>query len=367
MTPVSIAFYAPMKSPQHPVPSGDRSMAQGIVAALEDMSPPCRVDLASELRSWEGKGNSQMQRTLMAEARREIEVVLARPEANEWRIWITYHNYYKAPDLIGPTVSGHLGIPYVIVEASRSHRRLKGSWEIFARQAESACDAASNIFYLTARDRPALEEGRPAGQNLHWLKPFLNQSELPAIAERRNGDPTLLAVGMLRHGDKFASYQRIASALRFLRNDRWVLKVIGDGTAAIDVKALFHEHIDRVEFLGLLNPAQVASQMAQASVFVWPGVNEAFGMVYLEAQAAGLPVVAEDRPGVRDVIGPTGTLVNPGDARAFATAVDNILDAVDQQNLARQAARDYIKHRHLRPAATAVIAKALSPLIGGAE
>jgi glycosyltransferase involved in cell wall biosynthesis len=45
----------------------------------------------------------------------------------------------------------------------------------------------------------------------------------------------------------------------------------------------------------------LANLYRQASLLFWPGVNEAFGLTYLEAQAAGVPVVAQNRPGVCDV------------------------------------------------------------------
>ena len=60
---------------------------------------------------------------------------------------------------------------------------------------------------------------------------------------------------------------------------------------------------------------------------VWPAINESYGMAMLEAQAAGLPVVAGRTGGVPDVVrdGETGDLCAIGDARAFADAVALLL------------------------------------------
>jgi glycosyltransferase involved in cell wall biosynthesis len=54
---------------------------------------------------------------------------------------------------------------------------------------------------------------------------------------------------------------------------------------------------------------------------------EAFGIVALEAMASGLPVVASDIPGVREVVsdGVEGYLANPLDARSFAERIDALL------------------------------------------
>ena len=59
-----IAFYAPMKSPNHPVPSGDREMARGVMKALADKSRGYEVALVSEFRCYDGKGDVAVQKDL---------------------------------------------------------------------------------------------------------------------------------------------------------------------------------------------------------------------------------------------------------------------------------------------------------------
>ncbi len=346
----AIAFYAPLKPPDHPKPSGDRTMARGILAALQDLPTAPRVDLVSRLQTRDGAGDPDTQRRLLTTAQAEIDRLLAlKPD---WRIWVTYHNYYKAPDLIGPAVARALDIPYVLIEASRSPKRLTGRWADFARRAEAATDAADVVFYMTERDRPALAAARPAAQRLVNLKPFLNRTTLPAPCTDTGN--TLLAVGMLRAGDKLDSYRLLAQALPLCKQ-RWKLHIVGDGPARAEVKQLFAPYGDRVHFTGQLDASQVTDEMTRARVFVWPGVNEAFGMVYLEAQSHGLPVVAQNRAGVRDVIGPAGRLPEPDNLAAFAQAIDTMLCAP----LAAATTRDYITQNHLRGATTTLFAREL--------
>ena len=78
-----------------------------------------------------------------------------------------------------------------------------------------------------------------------------------------------------------------------------------------------------MRFHGQLPRHRIAEVLAGAHLFVWPGIGEAIGMVYLEAQAAGLPVIACDRPGIAGVVamGVTGLLPPEGDAAAFARAL----------------------------------------------
>ncbi len=68
--------------------------------------------------------------------------------------------------------------------------------------------------------------------------------------------------------------------------------------------------------------------MPAADLFVWPAINEAFGMALLEAQACGTPVIAGASGGVPAIIadGETGWLSPPGDVAAFAADVDFALE-----------------------------------------
>src|SRR5687768_3144088 len=108
-----IAFYAPLKSPDHPVPSGDRRVARLLVQALEQAGH--EVTLASTLRTYEPEGNPARQLQLrdagLAEADALIEAWGGKGAPPD--LWFTYHVYYKAPDWLGPGVCSSLGIPYV--------------------------------------------------------------------------------------------------------------------------------------------------------------------------------------------------------------------------------------------------------------
>jgi len=274
---------------------------------------------------------------------------------------VTYHNYYKAPDLLGPEVSAALGLPYILIEASRAKKRLTGPWARFAARAEAASDAARVVFYPTRHDHFALDRDRPEGQQLCWLAPFLRASALPAPASPDIGT-RILAVGMLRSRDKLASYEVIARTLAQLRTPDWSLDIAGDGPARSEVAALMAPFGPRVRFLGALDPATLQAAYRAASVFFWPGVNEAYGMVYLEAQAAGLPALAQDRPGVRDLLhsGP-GVPVDAGPA-GLAAALDQLLSDPELRRRRGAKARQAVAAHHLLPAAQKTLATALTDI-----
>jgi glycosyltransferase involved in cell wall biosynthesis len=357
-----IAFYAPLKAPDDPVPSGDRTMARGLLAALADTGLG-KPEIASRLRSRDGQGDAGVQRTIVAAAEAEI-ARLSRTEAPV--LWLTYHSYYKAPDLLGPTLSKHWGVPYALVEATRARKRLHGPHERFAAAAEHACDRADVIFYMTGHDRQALERHRPDGQALVHLRPFLNRTDLPPERTRAAGDTIrLLACAMFRPGDKMASYASLAAALRQVEAVSWRLGIIGDGPARAEAEALFSAFGSKVEFLGALPQDEVAARLADADLLVWPGVGEAYGMIYLEAQAEGCPAIAEDRPGVSEVVREGGWLLRPDDPSEFARTIERLAADPAARRAAGRRGREQVAADHLRGAACETLQAALLPLTEG--
>lgn len=358
-----IAFYAPMKPPTDPVPSGDRTMARALMTALGELDFGA-VHLISEFGSREGKGDPAKQEEILATAEIERKRIAGCISP---ALWLTYHSYYKAPDLIGPTLSRHWRIPYVLVEATRARSRLHGSYARFAAEAEAACDAADVIFWLTERDRFALQRDRPPRQNLIRLRPFLDLEELPPITERTADTLPVkfLTCGMFRPGDKMKSYEALASALALVHSRCWQLTIVGDGPKHAEIMALFSRFGERVTFAGSLTPDHLAERFASADAFLWPGVNEAFGMVYLEAQAQGCPVLAEDRSGVRDVVRDGGWLVAPDDPPAYAAAIERIIKDPDARVAVGRKGRAQIADDHLLGAARTSLKSGLDPLMEG--
>ncbi|MDF2234304.1 glycosyltransferase [Albimonas sp. CAU 1670] len=358
-----VAFHAPMKPPEHPNPSGDRRIARLTLQALERAGFAPFV--ASKLRTLEMEGSAEAQAALMraaeAEAARLVETLRADPPA----LWFTYHSYWKAPDLIGPPVCAALGLPYVISEPIHAAKRREGPWAGFAAAAERSLAAADLLLWSTARDLPSLR--RLPGARLEELAPFIDLGPAPAPREIAQGPLRLLAVAMMRPGDKRASYAALAAALTRPEAPRAGLEVIGDGAERAGVEAMFAPLGPRVRFRGAeTDPARLRAAMEAADLLVWPGVNEGFGMVYLEALAAGLPALAEDRPGPRHVLPapPDGPpLPPPDDPAAFAAALV-ALDA-DRTRLAemRASARAHAEARNGLDAAAARLRALLGPLI----
>ncbi len=223
---MKIAFYSPLKSPNHPVPSGDRLMARMLMTALRRVGH--EVVIASELRSFSADPHSQASAQIDTLARQEAARLSAlwnrdgKPD-----LWFCYHPYYKAPDLIGPSLSRTHGVAYVTAEASYSARRNTGLWaRSQAQLLKSVTQAAVNICF-TSRDRDGLLSAAPAAR-LAMLKPFIDPTPFLAAAPQA-GPHRLITVAMMRSGDKMDSYRMLACALALLADLPWTLSIVGDG------------------------------------------------------------------------------------------------------------------------------------------
>ena len=357
-----IAFHAPLKPPDHPVPSGDRRIARLLIEALALAGHEVR--LASRLRSRDGAGDADRQQRLAALGARLAERYLRRavpaPE-----LWFTYHLYDRAPDHLGPPIARRLGIPYVVAEASLAPSRAGGAWAAGHDSVAAALRQAAAVIGLNPADEAGVLPALPDRRRYHRLPPFLDLrpfSALPgnraAIAATYGLDPAqpwLAALAMMRPGAKLASYRLLASALAPLAGRGWQLLAIGDGPARAEVAAALAPLGPRVHFAGTVDPESVPGLLGAADLLVWPAIGEALGMALLEAQAAGLPVVAGRSPGVEAVIsdGSTGLLAPPGDAVALTRHIAALLDDPARRRLLGEAARRRVAARHGLPAAAA--------------
>jgi len=369
-----VAFHAPMKPPDHPVPSGDRHLARLLLRALRHAGH--EPELVTRFVSRDGAGNPTRQERLRALgarlADRLVRRLTARPADARPEAWFTYHVYHKAPDWIGPAVADALGIPYLIAEASSAPKRAGGPWDVGFRGANAAIARADAILTLNSDDWDCLQPVATEPVLHRRMFPFVDAAPFAAARARRTnlrdglaraaGWPTdtliLLAVGMMREGAKQGSYEELAAALPKLAGDNWRLLVAGDGPQRAVIEDMFETAAPgRVRFLSALEPDALAEAYAGADILVWPAVDEAFGIALLEAQAAGLPVVASKTRGVPDIVGSgvTGLLPAPGDPGAFAGAVQRLMDDAELRTRMGEAAARRVRSKFDIPTAAAML------------
>ena len=91
---------------------------------------------------------------------------------------------------------------------------------------------------------------------------------------------------------------------------------------------------DAAQFLGAIPSDDVVAQLyQQADIFCLPSVQEGFGIVFLEAMASGLPIVATNATAIPEVVphGQAGLLVAPGNVAALARALIELLRNPEQR------------------------------------
>jgi len=370
--PPRIAFYAPLKPPDHSRPSGDRQMARMLFAALRRAGYD--VHLASRYVAYSKRPDAALMHERRAGAALEAQRLLRDWEASGLRpdLWFCYHPYDKAPDWLGVAVCKALGIPMVTAEPCRTHQEPAAAWAPWRDEAQRGLSMAALHLVMNDDDEAYLRSFVPGDRLLRFV-PFLDPDELvqshsasASTAWGASDACRLLAVGMLRPGAKLESYRMLAQALAALQGRRWQLAVAGGGPAQGDVSAAFDWDVEgRVRFLGEQSEAQVGALMRTCDLLAWPGCREAYGMVYLEAAAHGKPAAALRNHGVPQVVahGVGGLLADPPDADGYRAVLDSLIcDAALRARLGA-GARQLVLERHSPVRAAALLRGAIDPLL----
>jgi glycosyltransferase involved in cell wall biosynthesis len=194
--------------------------------------------------------------------------------------------------------------------------------QVVANSSTTARDLTQ--YYAVSPDM--IEVVLPGTERTHRLKAKVHGEEGPPKVVH------LLSVGSIipRKG-----FDCLMEALHSLTDLPWTLSIAGDTSR----NRLAHEQLlrdidrfhfaDRVRVLGAISDAELERLYISADVFVLASRFEGYGMVYAEAMAHGLPIVATTGGAIPDTV-PTeaGVLVAPGDIAALGIALKNlILDA----------------------------------------
>jgi len=367
---MQIGFYAPMKAPDHPSPSGDRTLAQLLIEAMtlaghnvEVMSQQRSIDISGDLKNQE-----KIREQSAAEATRILDQL--RNSNHSIDLWFTYHLFHKAPDWLGPKICEALGIPYVVAEASYSPKQKNGPWQAGLSNVETALGRAAGIVSLNPRDHECIQPFlKPKAKQIALL-PFTHETASPCdsrgqLKENLGRDldidpglPWLVTVAMMRKGDKGRSFSMLAAALDAIPDLAWRLIIIGDGEAAQSVKSAFAPlNGNRVHFAGELKTNEVPPYLDASDIFVWPAIHEAFGMAMLEAQRHALPVVAGHTDGTATIVDDdcTGILTDPENTAAFSQAIRQLIENPGLcERMGQNARQKFLSHHTLEGASRTI-------------
>ena len=365
---MKIAFCTPFKPIDHARVSGDVTIAGDLVRTLSDLGHETTVlphvsakEIYLEPGRWFGAWRGMR---AMAEAAARCDC------------WLTYGSYYKVPDVFGPSAARRLGLPYFIFQASFAENRARTvrTWPGFMLN-RRAMRAADHIFCNRVNDLRGCAK-LLSEERYTYVKPGLpdglfkrdETARARLRAEWGVGEtPVVNATAMMRAGVKMEGLRWVVDACAELLNDgvELYLALAGDGPGRDEIESLARQRLgDRVRCLGLVDRAELAGVFSACDVFAFPGLEESVGMVYLEAQRCGLPVVATEDEGAPHVAvdGRTGfvTSVSRGD---FTGALHRLLTNPDLRRDMGQAAVEYVQSEHDSAANYAVMADVMARIV----
>ena len=142
---------------------------------------------------------------------------------------------------------------------------------------------------------------------------------------------TVLFAGRLYRRKRVDTLLRAAAMLRG-RIPGLAVRIVGDGPHAAPFGRLARELEagDTVHWLGDVPRSQLAAEYNRADVFCLPSVQEGFGIVLLDAMAAGKPIVASRAAAIPEVA-PHGLLVEPENPEALAAALETLYRSPEQR------------------------------------
>lgn len=292
----------------------------------------------------------------------ERRMVTSRLSKTRPDIWLTYHTYYKAPDLLGPYCSQHLNIPYVIFQGIYSTKRRKQlkTWPGYILN-KKVLLAADHIFTNKKKDLKNLKRLIP-DDRIDYIAPgihpaFFTFSEKDRCSLRQKWrleqETVIMTTAMMRPGVKADGISSVIKWCAEINKAGHKIKLViaGDGECREQLTQEANQLLPgKVIFLGMIPRPELYKYYSSADIFVFPGVNESLGMVYLEAQSCGLPIVAyQNWGGGEAVLDQTSGLLAPyNQPEVILKDIKQLIENTElRQRLSRGAAKHIRTHHDL--------------------
>jgi colanic acid/amylovoran biosynthesis glycosyltransferase len=154
------------------------------------------------------------------------------------------------------------------------------------------------------------------------------------------------------------------------RNPEFDVKycIVGDGPQYTELKKLSQKLglEKKVFFLGGMKQTEVIQEIHKADIFLLPSIEEAFGLVLLEAQAAGLPVIATSVGSVADAIkdNQSGFIIPSGDDEAIADKLTYLIKNKELWPSMGKIGREFVKSNYDNKHLTVRLVEIYRELIG---
>ena len=220
-----------------------------------------------------------------------------------------------------------------------SIRRCDGRWSV----SHSAAAALARELSLNCEEFELL----PNGVDSKRFRPPIHADEIRRCLGLPCDRVVLLSVGHLKH---VKGHDVLLDAIRRLGSTANGLCVVLVGDDQLDgaLHRFAAEHLSHCDIRFVGQQDDVLPWCQSADIFVQPSRWEGCSNALLEAMSCGLPSIASDTGGNRDLIKHerTGLLVQPDDASALAAAIRGLADEPMRRNCLGQAARRWVIGRH---------------------
>ena len=266
---------------------------------------------------------------------------------------------------------GDLPVVVRAVTAMRQIARIHGQWTdetaVFGELEEELMKRCSMIVSNSEATRAeVLEEYPTVVDTPHQVVSYgIVPGPDPSSDRAVDGEVEVLFVGRLEQRKGILElFEAIPSVLGQCPEVRFVL--VGRDNSAHDgfrdengqsypqwFRRRHPQHVDRVRFVGAVDDSELQDMYRRADLFVGPSRFESFGLIYVEAMDAGLPVVACSSGGPTEIVvdGETGRLVPPEDPVSLAEALIELCQDSARRTSMGRAGRarllDRFTHRHM--------------------
>ncbi len=232
-----------------------------------------------------------------------------------------------------------------------------GTWSPALRKALAAARSIATISHFTAaRIRERMPEADvPVVFPTVDIDRFSADTTPPDLSH----DPVLFTVSRIAEDDVSKGHDRVIEAMPLIEQHlgrRVGYRIAGGGNGADRLRRIAQEHgvADRVTFLGRVDDRTLAEEYRRCDLFVMPSRmdpapggsfrGEGFGIVYIEAQSTGRPVVASNQAAAPETLqdGVTGLTADPHSPRAIAAACARILSLPDRGRSMGAAGRAFV-------------------------
>jgi glycosyltransferase involved in cell wall biosynthesis len=235
---------------------------------------------------------------------------------------------------------------------------LAGSYVYAAEQLLYKVYRATPFAVVSESTRQELIEHGVLAQNLTVIPNCINPSYFPFSPQAKPEYPVVAYFGRLK---KYKSVHHLFNAFALVKNEfpRAELRIMGKGDAEQELRLLAETLgiTSNVRFYGFIPEAEKVRLLGEAHCVVNPSMKEGWGIINIEANACGTPVIAANVPGLRDAVqhDVSGLLYEYGDIPALADALRNVLSNAALQKRLSQGAIGFARQFNWDDSATKII------------